>query len=65
MAAKQKLNKRTPAEESFWDKACVAAELPVLLTLNKRIRSSKGAAHLMADFADDLLAERRRRFNNR
>jgi hypothetical protein len=64
MAAKRQLNKLTPAEQAFWDKACVAAELSLLVKIGTRI-SPIGAAHLMADSADALLRERRRRFGRR
>ena len=64
MAVKRRLNKLTPGEQAFWEKAALGAELSVLLRTGTKI-SPAGAAHLMAEFADALLVEQRRRFNSR
>jgi hypothetical protein len=64
MAAKRRLNKLTRTEQAFWEKAALGAELSVLWRTGTKL-SPTGAAHLMAEFADALLAEHRRRFNSR
>ena len=64
MAAKRPLNKLSKADLAFWEKALLVAELPVLVKAGTKI-SPTGAAHLMAEFADAMLIEQRRRSNRR